>query len=199
MTIKQKLVLFVGFIAIALMVIYPPIRFTVSKQTPYGVSAHTEFRYERLFSESINKVYYSRLILQGIIVLAVTFGLFAIFGRTQKSAAKRVGILAEINENLQQEIEEGVRIENRLRKRIAEMTSANEKLRREINEVSKAVNKWTKDRDQLEQPPKQQSIQPADPQETPPSECAKAKETKQTDQENQNISDSQGEFGESNK
>ena len=193
MTIKQKLILFVGSITIALMVIYPPLRYTVSKQTPDGVSAYTEVRYERLFSESVNKVYYSRLALQGIIVLAVTFGLFAIFGRTQKSAAKRVGVLAEINENFQQEIEEGARIEKKLRKRIEEMTTANNKLRCEVDEVNKAVNKWMEGRGQHGQSPMQQSSQPIDAQ-TPPAECAKPKETNQINQENQNLSDSQVEF-----
>jgi len=155
MTIKQKLVIFAGLVAIALMLIIPPIKVMVSSQSSSSISMHNIIRYKPLFTESIEKIHYYRLLQQFLVVLTVTMGFYIICGRTEKSAAKQVCILAATREKLQDEIAERERVEKSLRKQNTEVMASNEKLRQKNAELSKVAQKLQEFREEIDRSLKQ--------------------------------------------
>ncbi|KPK75811.1 MAG: hypothetical protein AMJ79_09645 [Phycisphaerae bacterium SM23_30] len=178
MTIKQKLVIFAGLVAIALMLIIPPIKVMVSSQSSSSISMHNIIRYKPLFTESIEKIHYYRLLQQFLVVLTVTMGFYIICGRTEKSAAKQVCILAATREKLQDEIAERERVEKSLRKQNTEVMASNEKLRQKNAELSKVAQKLQEFREEIDRSLKQQKTPSTIPEAKSPQENPEGKEAK---------------------
>jgi hypothetical protein len=147
---KQKLVLFLGFIAIALMIMFPPLRVVISQESPSGVAAHAEIRYGFLITGSLNNIYYIRLILQCLTALSLTLGLNSLFSRIDKSATERADKLASINIELQKEIVKLKQEETGVRRQAEVLAIANEKLRTDMQNLNKTVDSWLEYRKYLE-------------------------------------------------
>ena len=178
MTIKQKLVIFAGLVAIALMLIIPPIKVMVSSQSSSSISMHNIIRYKPLFTESIEKIHYYRLLQQCLVALTVTMGFYIICGRAEKSAAEQVRVLAATREKLQDEIAERERVEKSLRKQNAEVMASNEKLRQKNAELSKVAQKLQEFREEIDRSLKQQKTPSTTPEAKSPQENPEGKEAK---------------------
>ena len=136
MTIKEKMVLWVGVVIIVIITIYPPVQSTVSYQSSSGVSTFRQVvRYKFLFTDSMEKIHRGRLLLQYLAVLIITASIVVIL------------IFARRHTN------------ERLNSQIAELAAANKKLRHKSSELNRSDESLKEHRRQLEQRVKQQSCE----------------------------------------
>lgn len=162
MNIKQKLVLVLGAAALILVVVFPPVRSTVSYQGTSGVTnVRPEIHYEFLFNESSKDIHFSRLFLQCLIVLIVTVAIIFMCKRPkgyhrqleqkiaelmasrklQRAESQHEQVEKELttaNKKLERQLKQRGRAEEALTKLATQLTAANEKLQQQIAERTQA-------------------------------------------------------------
>ena len=150
MTFQQKMVIFLGLTAVALMLVFPPVRVMVKAQDSASVSIHNIIRYQYIFTESIKRIHYHRLLQQCGVVLSLTIGFYVLWGRAEKSAVKRARLLLEVKSKLMEEIAENERVEDSLRDQNVELRALNEQLRHETKELNEAFRKLQEYQDNIQ-------------------------------------------------
>lgn len=150
---KERLVIWVALTILLIATIYPPIQVTASYHNSSGIlSFHRVVRYEFLFTNTVTEIYYSRLLLQYLIILAITVCIIAtlIFKRkgNEKQLGQQISKLTLVNKGLRGKVDtlhreserskrDQLQLENSLKQQCCGLASAKETLDKQIAQSSR--------------------------------------------------------------